>query len=305
MKSKNKRVKGERKKRFIFLFVFFILSVATVILGILCLQNIKKPFVRERFIPFSALIGACVLALYGLCAWFTATGKESLTKSALSVYIFLVFALSFCFILQKTGFFEVVNDAERLQAYLEKGGIWMPALYVLLQFLQVVVLPIPSIVSTVAGVALFGAFWTTAYSLIGIILGSIAAFLIGRKLGYRAVSWMVGEETLKKWQTKMKGKDKLFLSTMFLLPVFPDDILCFLAGLSTMSVRYFLIVIVISRVIAVSATCYSFNFIPFNTWWGLTIWGVFLVGIALIFVLVYRNMDKIQRMIKGKKKKEK
>ena len=166
----------------------------------------------------------------------------------------------------------------------------MPTLWVM----QVVVLPIPSVVSTAAGVALFGPFYTTLYSLIGILLGSLTAFIIGRKLGHKAVVWMVGEESLQKWQKKLKGKDNFILTLMFLLPLFPDDILCFIAGLSSMSFLYFIVMVFVCRVLAVSATCYSVDLIPFNTWWGLCVWGVLFVAVVTAFIVIYKNLDKIQ-----------
>lgn len=181
----------------------------------------------------------------------------------------------------------------------------MPIIYTLLQFLQVVLLPIPSVVSTLVGVALFGAFWATVYSLIGILLGSITAFFIGRKFGYKAVAWMVGEETLNKWQKKLKGKDNLFLTAAFVLPLFPDDILCFIAGLSTMTTRYFLIVIFLARAIGITATCYSIDFIPLNTWWGITLWGIFFAAVVVGFIFIYKNMDKIQAKLKQIRRKKK
>ena len=92
---------------------------------------------------------------------------------------------------------------------------------------------------------------------------------------------------------------------MFLLPIFPDDILCFVAGLSTMSLRYFSGMMVISRVLALSATCYSIDLIPFNTWWGLMLWGIFLVGIVVAFIAIYKNLDKLQRFCKQWKNRKK
>ena len=115
-----------------------------------------------------------------------------------------------------------MKNEQAFQAYIQRAGVWMPLVYTLFQFLQVVVLPVPSIVSTLAGVALFGAFKATVFSLIGIITGSLVAFVIGRKLGNKAVSWLVGEDTLEKWQKKLKGKDNLVLTLMFFLPFFPD-----------------------------------------------------------------------------------
>jgi uncharacterized membrane protein YdjX (TVP38/TMEM64 family) len=212
------------------------------------------------------------------------------------------------FIFQKTGFFDLVKSSEGLQQYLEKAGIWMPILYIALQFLQVIILPIPSIVSTIAGVALFGALKAMIYSFIGIMLGSLLAFFIGRKLGNKAVAWILGKENLKRWQKKLKGKDVLFLSLMFLLPLFPDDVLCFLAGVSAMTWRTFIIVILLSRAIALVSTCFSVDFIPFTTWWGMAIWGVLAVSFMLIFIFFNRNFEKINQKInilKSKRKKRK
>lgn len=305
MGRKTQQLQGRRKSELLFLLLFFALTMLSIVLGILCLDGVQSAFFKRHFLLLSILYALIMCLLLGICIWFTLALKKVGQKVLLSVHILLLFALAVCLILQKTGFFNIVNTPEKLQEYLEKTGAWMPIIYTLLQFLQVVLLPIPSVVSTLVGVALFGAFWATVYSLIGILLGSITAFLIGRKFGNRAVAWMVGEEALNKWQKKLKGKDNLFLTAAFVLPLFPDDILCFIAGLSTMTTRYFLIVIFLARAIGIAATCYSIDFIPFNTWWGITIWGVFFAIVILTFIFIYRNMDKIQAKLKQIRRKKK
>ena len=218
-------------------------------------------------------------------------------KGALSAFILVLFALIVLFILQQTDFFNVIQDENSLQEYIASKGAWMPVVYIVLQYLQVVILPIPSVVSTVAGIALFGPFQTMIYSLIGVLLGSFTGFFIGKKLGNKAVAWMIGEDTMNKWQKKIKGKDYLLLTMMFILPVFPDDVLCFVAGLSTMTWGYFSVMIVISRILQISVTCYSIDLIPFTTWWGLLIWIVFFSVLLTGFIIVYKNIDKIQEWI--------
>jgi hypothetical protein len=145
----------------------------------------------------------------------------------------------------------------------------------------------------VAGVALFGPTKAMLCSLVGIILGSLTAFIIGRKIGYKAVAWMVGKEDLDKWLKKVKGKDNFILTAMFMLPLFPDDMLCFVAGLSSMTWQYFVVMIVFARLIGIAGTCYSVNFIPFNTWWGILIWAVLIAALVAAFVFLYKNMDAI------------
>ena len=219
--------------------------------------------------------------------------KQIVYRFCIIAYILLIFAAAIAYALFETGFIEVLRDAKRFEEYLERSGSWMSVLFVLLQFAQVVLLPIPSTVTVVAGSALFGPLVGSLYSLLGIMIGSLVAFLIGRYAGYRVVAWIVGQETLDKWLRKIKGKDKLFLSAMFLLPVFPDDVLCFIAGLSSMSVWFFLAVILISRVLAIFTTSYAIAVIPFTTWWGLLIWAIFGILVVLLFILLYKKSDAI------------
>ena len=151
--------------------------------------------------------------------------------------------------------------------------------------------------------ALFGPTKAFLCSLVGVILGSITAFLIGRKVGYKAVAWIVGKEDLDKWLKKMKGKDNFILTAMFVLPLFPDDILCFIAGLSSMSWQYFVAMTVIARALGIAGTCYSLNFIPFNTWWGILIWIVLFALVIAAFVLLYKRMDAVSAWFSKKFRK--
>lgn len=119
---------------------------------------------------------------------------------------------------------------------------------------------------------------------------------------------MVGEEQLDKWLKKVKGKDNLVLTVMFVLPLFPDDILCFVAGLSSMSWQYFTAIVLLARAVGIAGTCYSVNFIPFNTWWGIAIWVGIVALVVAVCVLLYKNMDRIngwfQKKFRRKRKKK-
>ena len=188
------------KNKTLLLLIFSLLTAICIIFVVLCLTNTTLYWIanlKGLWIPLGILI-CC--ALFGIAIWFIIIGKDTWVKALLSAFILLAFALILIFILLLTGFFEVIDSAESLQEYLQKAGSWMPVLYVILQFLQVVILPIPSVVSTVAGVALFGPWKTMLLSLLGIIPASVVAFFVGRKLGDKAVCWIVGEETLKAWQ---------------------------------------------------------------------------------------------------------
>lgn len=289
---------GKNKEALTITIAFICISIVCVFIGILLLGDIKIQWIRNHFFICAFLYTTIIVIVYtvGMIGLFFE--RKSMAKIMLSVLILLAFCVLAAYLLQKTGFFEVFGDEKKLQEYLQQAGIWMPIFYIILQFLQVVLLPIPSLVSTLAGIALFGPFQTTIYSFIGIMIGSLLAFYIGRRWGQKAVAWVIGKEPLQKWKKKLKGKDNILLSVMFILPLFPDDILCFLAGLSSMSFAYFVLIISISRMVAIASTCYSVNWIPFTTWWGLLLWGMIIVFIIFACVYVYRNMDKLQQKIK-------
>lgn len=289
-----------------FLVLAFFLA-SSILFEVLCLNLVTNEFV-VKFKTFF-LIGAILLTiLVGvLFVWSYLFKKDSLHKITISVFILVIFVLIVFYVMLKSGFFAVIHSTEKFEEYLKSAGDWMGLAYVVLQFLQVLILPIPSFVSVAAGWALFGAVKTLIYSFIAIVPASIIGFFIGRKLGRKAVSWMIGEDTLEKWQNKLKGKDNLVLTTMFLLPLFPDDILCFIAGLSTMSNKYFLIMIVVCRLINLSVSTFSIDLIPFTTWWGILLWIVFGIVFGLAFLYIYKNTDKISDWAKSKfgKKKDK
>lgn len=225
---------------------------------------------------------------------------KSLYRLAICLIVCLLILSGIFFAVCATGFIKDMTSIEALREYIESSGNWAVWVFILFQFLQVVILPIPSTVTVMAGVALFGPLKCSIFSFIGIFIGSVLAFGIGRWLGYKVVSWIVGKEDLDKWLKKIKGKDYLILSIMFLLPLFPDDVLCFIAGLSSMTWGYFLVMIFVTRALSITLSAYSFDTIPFTTWWGILCWVLIISAVVALFWLVCKYSDKIDWFIKNK-----
>lgn len=258
------------------------------------------PFISTHFTLLVWLTTGILAALLIAYYVFFILKKQAIHRLILCTIIcFDVVALVF-FIVSATGIISKLTSIEALRDYIASFGATAVLIFILFQFLQVVILPIPGSVSVGVGVALFGPLRCSIFSFIGILLGSLVAFTIGRVIGYKAVCWIVGKDDLDKWLKKLKGKDYLLLSIMFLLPLFPDDILCFVAGLSSITWLYFIIMIIITRAISVLTTSFSLQLIPFNTWWGITIWIILAAAVVASFWLVWKYSDKIDAFIKRK-----
>lgn len=257
-------------------------------------------FIDVHFNLLLALAGViCALFLVGGILFY-ALNKQSLYRLIVCVLVFLVVTAAIFYALCASDLLGKINSVESLREYIQKSGKMASIIYILFSFLQVTLLPVPGSVTVAAGVAMFGPLKCAVLSFIGIVLGSFVAFFIGRLIGYKAVSWIVGKDSLDKWLQKLKGKDYLILSLMFLLPMFPDDILCFIAGLSSMTWAYYSVMIVITRAISVLYTAYSFELIPFDTWWGLLIWAGIVGLIIVSFYVVFKYSDEIDKFIKRK-----
>lgn len=182
--------------------------------------------------------------------------------------LFSVFILSCAFfvglyyLFKSTGWLGNFESVEELKKIIQGAGFYSYSIFVLIQFLQVTILPIPGIVTTIVGVILFGPVIAFFLSLLAILLGSISAYFIGKVLGIKVLNWAIGKEKTEVLQNKLKkGKYVFFL--MMLFPFFPDDILCILAGVINMDFKFFLNTNLITRTIGIFSTCFLGSFTQF------------------------------------------
>ncbi len=86
---------------------------------------------------------------------------------------------------------------------------------------------------------------------------------------------------------------------MFLFPFFPDDLLCFVAGVTTVKPLFFSVMIIIVRLISVFVSSYSLNnsIIPYNTWWGILLWALFITTTFIVAFLLCKHGDKVEHAI--------
>lgn len=65
---------------------------------------------------------------------------------------------------------------------------------------------------------------------VSVLLASVIMDLIGRFGGTRAIIKLVGKDTFDEAQDLVQEKGLVYIPVMYLLPVFPDDAICLVAG---------------------------------------------------------------------------
>ncbi len=297
----------DKVKKILLAVALILLAGLTVLFSALYVNTFTGGFFYEHKQLLLSAVTILVAVITAISLAYASSENKTVFKISVVVLAIIASALLLVYFLKISGVADRIDSIEDLRNYVASFRYLAVIIYVVMNFLQVVVLPIPGFIAVGTGVALFGPFKTAIFSLIGILLGSFVAFFIGRVLGYKVVKWMVGKETLDKCLKSVKNKDKVVLTFMFLFPFFPDDVLCFVAGLSSMSTAYFIIMITICRIISVVVSAYSLNgnIIPFNTWWGILLWIIVFAVTALLAVFLYKNGDKIEKYFKKRFRRRK
>ncbi len=231
--------------------------------------------------------------------------KDKLLKSAF-VLLLCVAVAYIALVITNTaaGLDRYKDDGDKLDyivKLIKSTGGWGMAVFVLLQVLQVLILPLPAVVCYVSGVQIWGAWQAFGLATLGVFIGSILCFAIGRYAGKKAAYWIAGKETVDKYADIIGSKGKAPFIIMQILPFFPDDILCIIAGLSSMSLPFFTVVMLTVRPAVIAVYCFlgSGEIIPFGGW-GIAVWIAIFVVCIVAAVLVIKYQDRINAFFKRK-----
>ena len=194
-------------------------------------------------------------------------------------------------VLYKNGWFERIGSVEELRALIDEAGAFAGIVFFLLQMLTVIVAPIPSNVTMMAGALALG-FWSSLLlGIAAIWAGSMIMFLLSRRLGQRAVQGFIDRSVMEKYLPLIEEKQDMFLFLTLLFPFFPDDMLCILAGLTSIPTGRFAAIMLLARpwglIFAALLGSGMLSLPP----WG---WAVLTLALGAVFVLAMKYSRRIE-----------
>lgn len=209
--------------------------------------------------------------------------------------------------LVKSGLLEEINSVEDLRALIGRAGPMAGVAYFLLQMMTVIVAPIPSNVTMMAGALALGFWPAMILGVLAVICGSVIVFLAARALGRNAVRRFLDRGVMERYLPVIEEKQDMFLFLTMLFPFFPDDALCILAGLTTISLRRFVLIMAAARPWGlVFAALLGSGSIQMPVWG----WVLLAVPMIAVFILAMRYSRQIEeklfslfRRISGKRGK--
>lgn len=256
-----------------------------IILGLLSGLGITMSWIAPFYLVWSIVFTIC-LALSFIFLLITEILNHKWRKLAIAVSIIVICVVALFVVFYYTGLLSHFSSLEEARSWFESFGAWAWIIFFLIQVAQVIILPIPAQITTIAGVLIFGAWKAFLISAIAIILASYLCFGIGRWVGVKIAYQIASKETVDKYRNLLTKKGRLLLPIMFLFPAFPDDLLCFIAGTTKMTWRYFIIITLLTRLVGVACICWlgSGDLIPFSGW-GIPVW--IIIGILMVFAVFF------------------
>ncbi len=189
-------------------------------------------------------------------------------------------------------FAQLYQKSDALAHRVRDLGVLAPLAFVLLYALQIVIAPIPGGPITLAGGYLFGPFWGTIYSLVGIALGAVCAALLARRLGRPPLERWIGAERLRYWEERLHARSPVTWVVFFFHPI--SDLGYYAAGLSNAPLGWLMLAACLGRAPTLIAENWIGSHVvllPFER-----IWHLVLLLLVPCLILYFRRRDIAQRI---------
>ena len=158
----------------------------------------------------------------------------------LKYFLLLILAILLYYLMTESKVVQYyLANPELLKSLILSFGILAPIAIILLQTFQTTISIIPSQITTIVAGFVFGPVLGLVYSLIGAFFGSMIIFLVGRKYGKELALKLFGKKEMVHFHIFFKQKKKCALFLARIAPIFPNDLVSFMAGLTSIKLRDF------------------------------------------------------------------
>lgn len=187
-----------------------------------------------------------------------------------------------------------ITNISTLRELITKSGKSAYFVYIIISTILIVCLCFIPLLDTsliILSIALFGSKIAFILNVIVIFLATSILFFIGDKLGEKFVKKLIGEKTLIETQNKIHNKSKFWLPFFIILPGFPDEAICLIAGMTKIKYWYLTLISVLYHAFEICLICFLGS--GFINWSVLTIidWIV-IANLFLIDVFLLCKLEK-------------
>ncbi|WP_053362505.1 VTT domain-containing protein [Bacillus sp. FJAT-27251] len=156
-----------------------------------------------------------------------------------------------------------ITDAKGIESILREHMSLAKLIYFFICFAQPIVLPLPEMMTVVAGSAVLGPFSAFVLGYSGTVMGILTMFVLSRVGGMKLVRRLVKEKQIEQYHRFVQRNEVLIVALLFIIPILPDEIICVGAGISGVKARRFIPIAILSKFATNLSLAYSINLTQF------------------------------------------
>jgi uncharacterized membrane protein YdjX (TVP38/TMEM64 family) len=192
---------------------------------------------------------------------------------------------------------RLYRDKHFLKETVAAWGWAAPIIFIGIQALQVIVSPVPGEITGPVGGALFGTAWGLLYSTIGLTIGTLICFGLGRLWGEPLIRPWLSEHHWHRMNFVIEAEGAILCFILYLIPGFPKDIISYLFGISPMPFWIFAVVSTFARIPGTWISSYFGAHVGDQQY----IWAaIFIALVTAVCLPIYYYRDRIIRRFQGK-----
>jgi uncharacterized membrane protein YdjX (TVP38/TMEM64 family) len=216
-------------------------------------------------------------------------------KNWLILLILIIVAtwFTYSYFIKGIIYYTINSDVDSVVVVVNSLGFWSYFVFVLLVILECVLAPIPPLVLYIAGGVLFGAFFGGILTLFGNIIGAGIDFFIARRYARGLVEKKVDTKLRKKFDDFSQKYGGFAIFLLRVNPLTTSDLVSYLAGLSKMKAKSFLIWTAVGLIPLIFIQTYLGEFFIKENPILYTIVVVLSILYLIIFVyLIWKSLSK-------------
>ena len=215
-------------------------------------------------------------------------------RAAVGIGIFVLLSAAVAWLIGKP-LLQFVSEPEKFRQWVDSHGLLGPLAFLGMMVLQVFVAVIPGEPLEIGAGYAFGAVEGTLLCILGAAIGSTLVFLFVRRFGVRAVEVFISREKIQSLRFLQNTRRvHLFLLVAFLLPGTPKDVLCYVAGLTTLKLGPFILISSICRLPSIVTSTIGGNALGSGQWGMAAIVFAATLVISAIGLWIYKRILRLR-----------
>lgn len=197
----------------------------------------------------------------------------------LILVVSILIILAICYFIGKP-LLEFVSEPEAFRVWVQSKGLLGILIFMILNILQVILAIIPGGPFEVGAGYAFGVIPGTILCDIAMSIGGVINFLLVRKFGMKFIELFTTREKIESVKfLKANKKSEMLLFLFFLLPGTPKDLMCYVVGLSNITLSKWVIINLVGRLPAILLSAMGGSAL------GKQKYEIFVIAIVVLLVL--------------------